>query len=127
MAGTAVVCIEMVGICTQAGAAPSGNEKDKAGGSAEIGGVSNLMEGNMKWSELRQRQGSVELSRKFIESNPEVVMKMLGKMIIARAERLYMTDSIKYEGWSPWFDLVPQGCIGRQYTAETNGIDVMFL
>jgi hypothetical protein len=76
--------------------------------------------------ELFERRGIFRLSRKMIFEYPQVVMRLMGKVLIVRAETVFMGDCVEYQAFSPWFDLCHPAAIPMEYEVETNGIDVMF-
>jgi len=80
----------------------------------------------MKWSEIRDRKGIFVISRTLLEDCPDLVMKVMSKVIIFRAEFMFDKDAIEYHAVSPWFNEISLGFEAPYYTVETNGIDVMF-
>ena len=81
----------------------------------------------MKFDDLLDRKGTFSVTRRLIEENPNVVMRMMGNVLIVKAEAQYMNDTIEYHAYSPWFDKCHPAVCAPEYTVESNGVDFMFL
>ena len=50
------------------------------------------------------------------EAAPEIIMKIMGKCIITRAEYLHHTDTVEYYAISPLFPILAEGVMPSFYT-----------
>lgn len=73
-----------------------------------------------------KRKGTFTLSRQMLMEDPEVVMKMLGDVLIIRAENCFVEDNIIYYGYSEHFDEVPEGSISPVYQCVVTSDDNSF-
>lgn len=59
---------------------------------------------------LSEKRGSFRLNRALIIQEPELVMKLMGKMIILRCEFMFVLDSFEYDAvCNELFDEIPEG------------------
>lgn len=87
----------------------------------------------MKQHEIMKRKGFFKLDKQIIEKEPEIVMQLLGKMIIVRAEMMYITNTIEYGAYSELFEEVEEGKFIPTYDIKIHkipnnddGIDISF-
>jgi len=80
---------------------------------------------------MNMRRGLFKISTDLIESEPDVVRKIMGKCIIIRAEHLYGERVVTYAAISPEFDEVPRGEIAPEYLIEIRnrpvGYEIVFV
>lgn len=62
-----------------------------------------------KDTQLKKRKGRFSLPIDVALNFPELVLELLGKMLIVRAETLYISDEILYDAYSMLFDEVDEG------------------
>ena len=62
-----------------------------------------------------RRIGKFYISCEFIEYNPEVVRKIMSKMIVVRAEVLWNRAAVEYHAICDLFDHVGIGCDAPEY------------
>jgi hypothetical protein len=72
-----------------------------------------------------RRIGKFYISTELIEFNPEIVKKIMSRMIVVRAELLYHTFSIEYHAISSLFEPVNIGECTPEYTLIYNDNDVL--
>lgn len=65
--------------------------------------------------DIKRRPGIFYVKSRDIDIHPEVIMAIMGKMIIVRAERYWIADAVKYEAYSPLFDVRPDGAETPEY------------
>lgn len=70
----------------------------------------------MSW----RRVGKFTINRNMIETHPDLVKKLMGMVIVLRAESDYYTDSIEYFAISDHFRTVEEGCIPLKYEVEVD-------
>ena len=70
---------------------------------------------------LMERRGAFKLTRKLITDSPDMVMKIMGNVIVVRAEHLFMIDAVEYQAYSPLFRIVPEGAETPTYTFAYEG------
>lgn len=63
----------------------------------------------MNFSELRKRPGKFYLPDKFIEEHPDLAMRILGKVIVVRAEHLFYKNTHEYYAYSELFGVIEEG------------------
>jgi hypothetical protein len=77
-----------------------------------------------------RRFGTFTISRKMIETHPEIVKRIMGECIIVRAEMSYVRDAFEYTAISDWFDEVSEAAIPMEYgilfTKDGNNIKWAF-
>jgi len=61
------------------------------------------------------RLGRFCITRRFLENNIQTSMKIMGKMIVVKAELDYATDSIQYTAYSPMFKELRSGEVMPKY------------
>jgi hypothetical protein len=66
--------------------------------------------------DLFKRKGTFSITDEFIKDSPDIVMKILGNMIIVRAEHLFSSGRTEYNAYSPTFDTVTEGEIAPWYS-----------
>ena len=81
----------------------------------------------IKWDSLISRRGVFELSRKVIEADPTLAFRILGTVLIVKAECLFYTNAIEYMAYSPMFDEQPDGAYPNHYDVVVNGEEFMFV
>lgn len=64
---------------------------------------------------ITRRVGRFMLSKDFIDEYPEVIMAIMGKMIVFRAEYLLDRNAVDYSAMSTLFDDVDPGVIAPNY------------
>ena len=69
----------------------------------------------LRITDLRKRRGKFRINHVFIQDDPQLVMKIMGMVIIYRAESLYEDDVIEYHALSPHFNPVVNGCVAPMY------------
>jgi hypothetical protein len=69
-------------------------------------------------NDLLKRKGIFTVSREAIESGPEEVIEALRDVLVVQLENDFMTNSIKYGGYSKHFDLVKEGDPPPSYIAS---------
>lgn len=62
-----------------------------------------------------KRYGTFSVTQDVVDDHPDVVMAVMGKVIVVRAEYKIATKKIEYEAWSPEFDELDQGAIPPEY------------
>ncbi len=72
-----------------------------------------------RWHDLKQRVGNFRVRRTLIEQAFDEFMKIMGQMIIVRAELVYDRDAFEYTAISPLFEIVPESETPPEYTFET--------
>lgn len=70
----------------------------------------------MNFKELRSRIGRFYLSRRLVEERPDLIMKLMGKLIIVRAECLFWNDEMEYLALCSDFPVVQEGCKPTEMT-----------
>lgn len=59
---------------------------------------------------LSNKRGSFRISRALVIQEPELTMKLMGKMIILRCEFMFALDSFEYDAvCDELFDEIPEG------------------
>lgn len=66
------------------------------------------------------RKGHFRVSSGTIDKFPEIVMMIMARCVVVRAESLVMYDCVEYDAYSPEFDTVEVGCYAPRYTAVIN-------
>jgi hypothetical protein len=76
--------------------------------------------GDEKGLRMNNRFGVFEITRYFIEEQPESVVDMFSKlkMIVVRAEMLYHKNAIEYTAMSPFFEKLEMGYVTPFYKIE---------
>ena len=69
----------------------------------------------MKFEELEQRKGYIEISLALIKDNPKGIMKVLSKVLVMRAENDFMKNVVKYWCFSEHFQPLKLGEQVPQY------------
>lgn len=64
-----------------------------------------------------RKVGRVQIEDSLIEDHPDVVMAIMGRMIVIRAEHLFAQDCVEYVALCDDFSTVPQGGAIPLYTA----------
>ena len=79
---------------------------------------------------LPRQRGLLVLSMSQIMGQPDMVMKVMGRVIVLAATRCFLADTIRYQCISPSFDYVPEGAKAPTYGAvfhtgdnETHSVD----
>ena len=67
---------------------------------------------------IRNRKGTFRVSAGLIDTNPEIIMMVLARCLVVRAEILIMYDCVEYCAYSPEFDIVPEGVVAPEYRVE---------
>jgi len=67
---------------------------------------------------MKDRRGKFKISLDVINENPWLVLKVMAKVIIVRAECMFMLDAIEYQGYSPEFAKVPEALETPEYAIE---------
>jgi hypothetical protein len=67
-----------------------------------------------------RRIGQIRLSRAVVFNRPEIAMKVMEKLLVARAEALFIEDAIEYLGYSKFFEINPPGCKCLNYHCYYN-------
>jgi hypothetical protein len=68
----------------------------------------------VEFDELFLRRGMFKLAKEFVEREPTLVMTIMSKMIIVRAESMYFGD-LEYMAMSPMFDKLKMGDVIPEY------------
>jgi len=71
-----------------------------------------------KKSDLLKRRGTFTVTRDAIEMGPEEVAEALSSVLVVQLENIFMTNSIKYGGYSRYFDLLEADEDTPNYIAE---------
>lgn len=58
---------------------------------------------------FERRLGKFYIPKTLIQDSPNTVLIVLGTIIVIRAEFMWSTDGIEYEGLSKYFEPVPLG------------------
>lgn len=68
----------------------------------------------------RNKIGSFIITNSLIEdeSSHEILMKLMGRMIIVRAEQIFARDGIEYTAISDYFDELENGDHAKRYIFE---------
>lgn len=64
---------------------------------------------------MKNRKGIFTISRELMYDNPEMVMKIMGKCIILRAECIALNNTIEYHAVSDEFNEVSEGSVVTGY------------
>jgi len=72
-----------------------------------------------------RKLGRFVLSHGVIEQAPEDVMRLMGRMIVVRAESRYDMDGVEYTAISDYFSCVPAGSIVPEYRFAFSGGDII--
>ena len=56
---------------------------------------------------MNKQRGHFKIPRDLIDENPMVVLAVMAKVIVIRAEYILMNDTVKYDAISPEFRFVP--------------------
>ena len=64
---------------------------------------------------MNNQRGWFRITGEYIHENPWVVLAVMSKVIVLRAEYKFMTDTIEYEAISPEFRHNIEGCVIPQY------------
>jgi hypothetical protein len=59
--------------------------------------------------------GTFTVSKTLIDANPEAIMKLMGRMVILRAEYRWDIDGVKYTARSEYFEESPKGIRAPHY------------
>ena len=73
---------------------------------------------NRQESDLLKRRGTFTVTRALIETEPEGTAEALSGVLIVQLENIFMTNSIKYGGYSKHFDLLKVGEDTPNYIPE---------
>ena len=65
---------------------------------------------------LDNKVGRFSISADLINQSPDIIMMVMGRCIITRAEYIIIYDYIDYDAFSPDFDEVEEGAITPKYT-----------
>jgi hypothetical protein len=60
-------------------------------------------------SDLRNRIGKFYISRSLVLDYPELVQKVLSKVVVVRCESVFHSDSFEYIAFSNRFDICEEG------------------
>jgi hypothetical protein len=74
-------------------------------------------------SDLLKRRGTFKIKRDLIMEHPEYIMEVLKDVLIVSIENDFMTDSLKYKGYSEHFDLVSCGEMAPGYINQVQKIN----
>jgi hypothetical protein len=69
------------------------------------------------YKKLCRRPGIIAIQQIIIETEPELVMEVLSKLLILRAEHFVMREFILYEALSEYFDQIDYGTVPPRYVA----------
>lgn len=73
-------------------------------------------------NDLLKRKGVFKISGKVIEENPKAIIAVLKDVLIVGVESNFMTKTLKYSGYSKYFDVVKEGeAIPEYLAAVTDG------
>lgn len=75
----------------------------------------------------KRRKGIFRVSKEVIESKPNVVMEILSRCIVVRAESLMIDDVIEYYAYSKEFDIVEQGNQVPRYAVAYKDNEIAFV
>ena len=67
-----------------------------------------------------RRIGQIRLSRAVVLNRPEIAMKVMEKLLVVRAEALFIMDAIEYLGYSKEFEINPPSCQCLNYDCHYN-------
>ncbi len=70
----------------------------------------------MNYKELRHHVGRFKISRSLFETEPYLIMSLMGEMIITRAEFNFASNSFEYEAICPQFRHIPDSQVIPLYT-----------
>ena len=59
-------------------------------------------------NDILKRRGRFKISRRMIENDPMLIKRIMGEMIIVRAELMWIGDEIEYVAYSKLFDIIPE-------------------
>lgn len=65
--------------------------------------------------DINRRIGKFSIPSMMIDKNPEMAMKIMGKMVIVRAENMFAEPVIEYIALSPLFQKLPLGEMIPEY------------
>ena len=74
----------------------------------------------IKKNKIKNRLGKFDLPEKTIDSHPEVVMKIMSKCIILKAESNFYKKAIEYTAYSFLFDELPDYQMPKEYVWEAD-------
>lgn len=77
------------------------------------------------FNDLMNRKGRFRASKYLIMTNPTAFMKLLSSVLIVRAEAMFISDEIEYEGYSPYFNPVIEGASIPEYRIEDNDTNLV--
>lgn len=72
----------------------------------------------MMCSTLKSRRGKFELDDRLIDTDPDLLMIVMGLVIVTRAEHDFMNGRFQYYGYSPFFQILDEGEITPWYVIE---------
>ena len=83
-------------------------------------------------TETEHRYGQFSIDDDFFTLNPEMVMAVMGRCIIHRAEHRFDVRRVEYSAWCPDFEIADRSCYPPKYKPiamvddETGSITVKF-
>ena len=70
---------------------------------------------------IRARAGTFRLPQSLLDDHPKIVLEIMAKCIVYRAESLYYERQIEYAALSQEFDPVPEGEVTPEYEWYVDG------
>jgi len=75
---------------------------------------------------MRSRKlGRFVVGHSVIEKSPDDVMRLMGRMIVVRAESRYDVGGVEYTAISDYFSDVPEGNVVPEYRFAFSGGDIL--
>jgi len=72
-----------------------------------------------------KKMGKFVISGALIENNPDDVMRLMGRMIVVRAEFIYGPNVVEYTAISDYFEEVEEGLVLPEYQFAFSGNDIL--